>query len=78
VRLELARVAIDVERFLSHADAGLAARRGGHTREALAHFEAAEALYAGDFLEEDADEDLGERAARGRDRELCRGTAGAR
>ena len=57
VRLELAHVSVDVERFLAHADAGLAARRGGRTREALAHFEAAEALYAGDFLEEDAYED---------------------
>ena len=57
VRLELAHVSVDVERFLAHADAGLAARRGGHTREALAHFEAAEALYAGEFLEEDAYED---------------------
>ena len=57
VRLELANVAVDVERFLAHADAGLAARRDGHAREALAHFEAAEALYAGEFLEEDAYED---------------------
>jgi DNA-binding SARP family transcriptional activator len=57
VRLDLAHVAVDVERFLAHADAGLAARRGGRTPEALAHFEAAEALYAGEFLEEDAYED---------------------
>jgi DNA-binding SARP family transcriptional activator len=57
VRLELAHVAVDVERFLEHADAGRAAQRGGHPREALAHFEAAEALYAGEFLEEDAYED---------------------
>jgi DNA-binding SARP family transcriptional activator len=57
VRLELAHVAVDVERFLAHADAGLAARRGGRAPEALAHFEAAEALYAGEFLEEDAYED---------------------
>ena len=57
VRLDLAHVSVDVERFLKHADAGLAAQRGGQTREALAHFEAAEALYAGEFLEEDAYED---------------------
>jgi DNA-binding SARP family transcriptional activator len=57
VRLESAHVSVDVERFLEHADAGLAARRGGRTREAHAHFEAAEALYGGEFLEEDAYED---------------------
>ena len=57
VRLELAHVSVDVERFLAHAEAGLAAQRGGHAAQALAHFEAAEALYAGDFLEEDAYED---------------------
>jgi DNA-binding SARP family transcriptional activator len=57
VRLELAHVSVDVERFLEHADAGLAAQRGGQTQEALAHFEAAEALYVGEFLEEDAYED---------------------
>ena len=57
VRLESAHVSVDVERFLAHADAGLAARRGGRTWEAHAHFEAAEALYAGEFLEEDAYED---------------------
>jgi DNA-binding SARP family transcriptional activator/small basic protein len=57
VLLDLAHVAVDVERFLAHVDAGLAARRGERTPEALVHFEAAEALYAGEFLEEDAYED---------------------
>jgi len=64
VRLELANVAVDVERFLAHADAGLAARRGGRTREALARFEAAEALYGGEFLEKDTYEDWPPRCAR--------------
>jgi DNA-binding SARP family transcriptional activator len=39
------------------ADGRFAAQRSGRTREALAHFEAAEALYVGEFLEEDAYED---------------------
>jgi ATP/maltotriose-dependent transcriptional regulator MalT/DNA-binding SARP family transcriptional activator len=54
VRLVLPNVLVDVEEFLHDADAGLALRREGKADEAGARLAAAEAAYAGDFLEEDA------------------------
>jgi ATP/maltotriose-dependent transcriptional regulator MalT len=54
--LELDHVEIDVRRFATRARAALDARRSGSPR-ALAQLAAAEELYAGDFLEEDAYED---------------------
>ncbi len=47
--VSLANVSVDIESFLREADAGLAGERE--------RLEDAEALYAGDFLEEDAYED---------------------
>jgi ATP/maltotriose-dependent transcriptional regulator MalT/DNA-binding SARP family transcriptional activator len=57
IRLDLANVKVDVEAFLADATAGLALRRNGETAEAARRLAAAEAAYAGDFLEEDAYED---------------------
>jgi ATP/maltotriose-dependent transcriptional regulator MalT/DNA-binding SARP family transcriptional activator len=57
VRLELENVAVDVEEFLAAASAGLALLRDGRDGEARDRLAAAEAAYAGDFLEEDAYED---------------------
>jgi DNA-binding SARP family transcriptional activator len=53
VRLELANVEVDVERFLEQAEAGLSA--GGEP--AQPQLEAAEAAYHGEFLEEERYED---------------------
>ncbi len=49
----LQNVAIDVEAFLDEAEAGLSLRGAGRGAEAAARLEYAEAIYAGDFLEED-------------------------
>ncbi len=49
------RVSIDVEDFLAEAEAGL--RASGEPQSAVAMLEDAEAIYAGDFLEEDAYQD---------------------
>jgi DNA-binding SARP family transcriptional activator len=57
IRLDLEAVDVDVERFLAAASAGLAARRHGPSPEVAELLERAEALYAGEFLEEDAYED---------------------
>jgi ATP/maltotriose-dependent transcriptional regulator MalT/DNA-binding SARP family transcriptional activator len=57
VGLEVGHLAIDLETFLADADAGLALQRQGRTQEAAERLTAAEAAYAGDFLEEDAYED---------------------
>jgi ATP/maltotriose-dependent transcriptional regulator MalT/DNA-binding SARP family transcriptional activator len=54
--LELDHVEIDVRRFATRARAALDARRARSPR-ALAQLAAAEQLYSGDFLEEDAYED---------------------
>jgi DNA-binding SARP family transcriptional activator len=56
IRLDLANVSVDVEMFLAQAAEGLALRRDGRAAEAAGPLAAAEAAYAGDFLEEDADE----------------------
>jgi ATP/maltotriose-dependent transcriptional regulator MalT/DNA-binding SARP family transcriptional activator len=55
--LELAEVEVDVEVFLAEAAAALDLLRTGSREEARERLAAAEALYAGDFLEEDAYED---------------------
>lgn len=52
ISLRAANVAIDVEEFLTDAEAGLALRADGHDREANDLLAAAEERYAGDFLEE--------------------------
>lgn len=51
--IRLQNVATDVETFLAEATAGLTLRAGGTTAEATERLEYAEAIYAGDFLEED-------------------------
>jgi ATP/maltotriose-dependent transcriptional regulator MalT/DNA-binding SARP family transcriptional activator len=55
--LELAEVEVDVEVFLAEAAAALDLLRTGSREEARERLATAEALYAGDFLEEDAYED---------------------
>ena len=57
VRLDLANVDVDVERFLTAADAALALRRDGASADATDRLELAEASCTGEFLEEDAYED---------------------
>jgi ATP/maltotriose-dependent transcriptional regulator MalT/DNA-binding SARP family transcriptional activator len=57
VTLELGALELDVELFFAAADAGLALLRAGHADAARERLVAAEAMYAGDFLEEDAYED---------------------
>jgi DNA-binding SARP family transcriptional activator len=57
VALRLDTTIVDVELFLHDAAAGLALRAAGRTDEAADRLEAAEAAYAGDFLEEDLYED---------------------
>lgn len=57
VRVRLAAVAVDVESFLADAEAGLRLHRRGRHAEAWRVLEATEALYAGDFVEENAYED---------------------
>ena len=57
VWLELGRVELDVERFLGHATDGMRLVRSGRPDAARPALEAAEAAYAGDFLEEDPYED---------------------
>lgn len=57
VRLQLANLPIDVERFLAAAAEGLALYRDGRATEARARLLAAEYAYDGDFLEEDLYED---------------------
>ena len=54
--LQVESLDIDVERFLTSATEALALRRNGGA-DASTRLTAAEALYAGDFLEEDAYED---------------------
>jgi DNA-binding SARP family transcriptional activator len=53
LRLVLANLPVDVERFLAVADEGLTRHREGRLDEARAALQAADALYPGDFLEED-------------------------
>jgi DNA-binding SARP family transcriptional activator len=57
IRLNLANLYVDIERFLRLAADGLAAHREGRLAEARTALRAAEATYAGDFLEEDRYED---------------------
>jgi DNA-binding SARP family transcriptional activator len=57
MRLDLEHVAIDVEDFLRRAHEGFALDREGRTDEPMAALAEAEALYAGEFLEEDLYED---------------------
>jgi DNA-binding SARP family transcriptional activator len=57
LRLELANLPVDVERFLTVAAQGLALHRQGRPEQARAALQAAEACYAGDFLEEDRYQD---------------------
>lgn len=51
--VSLENVAIDVEAFLDESKAGLSLRSEGRKAEAADRLEYAEAIYAGDFLEED-------------------------
>lgn len=53
IAIEREHVDVDVERFLTEASIGLAERREGRS-DAAGRLAAAEAAYAGDFLEEDA------------------------
>ncbi|MDQ3972894.1 MAG: winged helix-turn-helix domain-containing protein, partial [Actinomycetota bacterium] len=55
--LRLEHVAVDVEAFLADARAGLRALAAGDPKTAAALLTAAEAAYAGDFMEEDLYED---------------------
>ena len=55
--LELTSLDIDVERFLAEAADGFALRADGALSRARGRLAAAEALYSGEFLEEDAYED---------------------
>jgi DNA-binding SARP family transcriptional activator len=57
MRLDLEHVAVDVEDFIRRAREGLTLDRERRTEEAMAVLAEAEALYAGDFLEEDIYED---------------------
>src|SRR6266496_3378307 len=57
LRLLLENLPVDVERFLALADEGLACHREGRLDAARAALQAADALYAGDFLEEDRYQD---------------------
>jgi DNA-binding SARP family transcriptional activator/tetratricopeptide (TPR) repeat protein len=57
IALDLDHVDLDIERFLAEAASGNRLRREGDTPAAIVRLEAAEALYAGDFLEEDPYED---------------------
>jgi DNA-binding SARP family transcriptional activator len=57
ISLDLDHVDLDVERFRVEAAAGARLLRSGDRVAAIARFESAEALYAGDFLEEDPYED---------------------
>jgi DNA-binding SARP family transcriptional activator len=55
--LEVANLEIDVEGFLAEAAAGFGLRADGALSQARGRLAAAEALYSGEFLEEDAYED---------------------
>jgi ATP/maltotriose-dependent transcriptional regulator MalT/DNA-binding SARP family transcriptional activator len=55
--LRLDNVAVDLQIFLHEAEFGLSLRAAGRRAEATEHLRAAEATYAGDFLEEDLYED---------------------
>jgi DNA-binding SARP family transcriptional activator len=57
IRLELEHVAVDVEEFLRSANEDLTLTRQGPLDEGAAALAEAEALYVGDFLEEDLYED---------------------
>ncbi len=57
VLLRLDVLPVDVEEFLADAETGLALLRDGRDHEARERLFAAEAAYAGDFLEEDAYEE---------------------
>ena len=57
IRLNLEHAEIDVERFLAEAETALRLDRGGEADAAQRHLSVADAVYLGDFLEEDAYED---------------------
>lgn len=57
IRLNPANLPVDVESFMAAAERGLALDREGQGEEAESLLRAAEAAYAGDFLEEDLYED---------------------
>ena len=65
IALDLDHVELDIERFLDEAAAAARARGPATQAEARAALEAAEALYGGDFLEEDPYEDWAVATARG-------------
>jgi DNA-binding SARP family transcriptional activator len=57
VSLELNHIDLDLERFMTRAEAGHGFLRAGKTKEAIGELSAAEAMYRGDFLAEDPYED---------------------
>ncbi|MGH2840788.1 MAG: AfsR/SARP family transcriptional regulator, partial [Solirubrobacteraceae bacterium] len=57
VALKIGALELDVELFFTAANAGRASMRDGRAQTAREHFLAAEAIYGGDFLDEDAYED---------------------
>jgi DNA-binding SARP family transcriptional activator len=57
IALDLDHIELDVEAFLDEATTAARLARSGDRSGARAHLEAAEALYGGDFLEEDPYED---------------------
>lgn len=57
VWLELEAIDLDLARFIAEVEAGRRLLRSGDRAGGLRRYEAAEALYAGDFLEEDPYED---------------------
>jgi hypothetical protein len=72
VALDTSEVLLDLEAFFAQVESALALVRGGSGQEAVAQLEAAEAAYAGDFLEEDLYEDWAIGALSGRGRSICR------
>lgn len=54
LRVDLASLEVDVESFLASAADGARLYRAGRQAEAIARWEAAEAMYVGDFLAEEA------------------------
>ena len=57
IALSRTNLAVDVERFLADAEAGVALVREGKDQEGVEILRSAESAYTGDFLEEDAYED---------------------
>lgn len=63
ISVDLSNVVTDVGRFTAHASAGDAAYEAGNVEEAIAHYKAAEKIYAGRLYDEDAVEQWFAKAA---------------